>query len=82
MTDYGFKKPSYLRTFSPEMAPHCLTCHRQLLVDSPVDLDKSTVRLFHPIAELDSSCPYVGRFFEMELDVRYLKEVSAPDDNA
>jgi hypothetical protein len=81
MIDYGLKTPTRMRILVPTTMPYCSECKSGLELHG---LDTVTARatLFHPkpaaLLQGADPCKYAGRYFELELDIRYLKEVAKP----
>ena len=77
MADYGFKTLSQIKVMQPFPCPICTECGAQLRFEK-LDKVRSVAVLSHPLPPIviNDPCPYANRRFEMELDIRYLKEVA------
>jgi hypothetical protein len=76
MTDYGFKKPASARVYVPINGATCAECQMPFELKG-FDRQKSVLLVRHLVESppLGDPCPFEGRLFEMEMDVRYIKEV-------
>ena len=82
MPEYGFKKPAHLRAVVPTPMPLCSECGA-MLMGLFFSLKASRAVLRHPdepapqgLLKPAPGCPYAGRAFVLEADIRYLREAS------
>lgn len=75
MPDYGLKTPTRIKFLFPSQHPKCMECGFEL---DRISSNAKGMEVFHHAAAIiGPSCKYAGRLFEMEMDIRYLKEVQA-----